>query len=83
MPLLRQPAEYKARQFRQTGCSALKRVAARPERPAGQLSGLAAGRRHAQEFSPVGPVVGLVRPHAVAVGDLPVDVGVKVGKGST
>jgi hypothetical protein len=38
-------------------------------------------RRRAQEFSPVGPVIGLVRCHAVAIGDLPMDVGVKVGKG--
>jgi hypothetical protein len=37
-------------------------------------------RRRAQEFSPVGPVIGLVRCHAVAIGDLPMDVGVKVGK---
>ena len=37
-------------------------------------------RRHAQEFSPVGPVIGLVRRHAVAVGKLPMDVGVKVGE---
>ena len=40
----------------------------------------AARRRHAQEFSPVGPVIGLVRRHAVAICELPMDVGVKVGK---
>ena len=42
----------------------------------------AAGRRHAQEFSPVRPVIGFVRRHAVAIGKLPMDVGVKVGKRS-
>ena len=40
----------------------------------------AAGRRHAEEFSPVCPVIGLVGRHAVAIGNLPMDVGVKVGK---
>ena len=40
----------------------------------------AAGRRHAKEFSSVRPVIGLVRRHAVAIGNLPMDVGVKVGK---
>jgi hypothetical protein len=40
------------------------------------------GRRHAQEVSLVDPVISLVRRHAVAIGDLPMDVGVKVGKSS-
>ena len=40
----------------------------------------AARRRHAEEFSPVRAVIGLVRRHAVAIGELPMDVGVKVGE---
>ena len=39
-----------------------------------------ARRCHAQEFSPVRPVVGLVRRHAVAICKLPMDFRVKVGK---
>ena len=42
----------------------------------------AAGRRHAKELSPVRPVIGFVGRHAVTIGKLPMDVGVKVGKGS-
>jgi hypothetical protein len=42
----------------------------------------AACRWNAQLFSPMRPVIGLVRRHVVAIGDLPMDVGVKVGKGS-
>ena len=41
---------------------------------------LATRRRHAQEFSPMRPVIGLVRRHPVAIGKLSVDVGVKVGE---
>src|SRR4051812_11437184 len=41
---------------------------------------LTARRCHAQEFSPVRPVVGLVRRHAVAICKLPMDFRVKVGK---
>jgi hypothetical protein len=41
---------------------------------------LAARRRHAKEFSLVGPVIGFVRRHTVAIGKLPMNLGVKVGK---
>jgi hypothetical protein len=41
---------------------------------------LTARRCHAQEFSSVSPVIGLVRRHAVTIGKLPMDVGVKVGE---
>ena len=44
------------------------------------VTNLAARRRHAKEFSSVRPVIGFVRRHAVAIGKLPMDVGVKVGK---
>src|SRR5258708_4964041 len=40
----------------------------------------AAGRRHAEEFSVMRAVIGLVGRHAVAIGKLPMDVSVKVGK---
>src|SRR5215218_7845990 len=40
----------------------------------------AARRHHAQEFSLVGPVICLVRGHAVAIGNLPVYFSVKVGE---
>jgi hypothetical protein len=39
---------------------------------------LAAGRRHAEEFTAMGAVVSLVGGHAVAIGKLPMDVCVKV-----
>ena len=39
-----------------------------------------AGRWHAQEFPLVGSVIGLIRRHAVAIRDLPMDVGVKSGR---
>ena len=41
---------------------------------------LAASWRHAQEFSPVRAVISLVRRHAVAIGELPMDLGMKVGE---
>src|SRR3981081_4928647 len=41
---------------------------------------LTARRCHAQELSSVSPVIGLIRRHAVTVGKLPMDVGVKVGE---
>ena len=44
---------------------------------------LAAGRRHPQEFSPVRPMIGFVRGHAVAISELPMNVGLKVGKRSS
>jgi hypothetical protein len=41
---------------------------------------LATRRRHTQEFSPVRPMIGFVRRHAVSIGKLPMDFGVKVGE---
>lgn len=41
---------------------------------------LAARRRHAKEVSLVRPVIGLVGRHTISIGNLPMDVGVKVGK---
>ena len=46
----------------------------------GLESNFPTSRGHAQEFSTVRPVIGLVRRHAVAIGKLPMDVGVKVGE---
>src|SRR4051812_16957684 len=42
-----------------------------------ELNG-AAGRRHAQKFSPMRAVISLVGRHAVAIGQLPMNVGVKI-----
>jgi L,D-transpeptidase catalytic domain len=41
---------------------------------------LAARRRHPKEFSAVRPVIGFVRRHAVPIGKLPMNFGVKVGE---
>ena len=41
---------------------------------------LPARRRHAQKFSAMRPVIGLVRRHAVPIGKLPMNFGVKVGE---
>src|SRR3954469_1195451 len=42
-----------------------------------------AGGRHAKERSLVGAVVGLERRHPIPVGNLPMDDGMKVGKGGS
>src|SRR6266550_8594113 len=41
---------------------------------------LPARRRQAQKFSAMRPVIGLVRRHAVPIGKLPMNFGVKVGE---
>jgi hypothetical protein len=41
---------------------------------------LVASRRHAQELSPVRAVISLIGRHAVAIGELPMNLGMKVGK---
>src|SRR5258708_6941717 len=43
---------------------------------------LAASRRHAQEFSQVRAVIGFIGRYPVAIGELPMDLGAKVGEGA-